>query len=690
MAYRSQHPLVVRIRKPESPIMPNRLTARLLLAAALASALGLGVMDARGQVARLTEITIPVLAASGPVANDDPISDSARVVYEQDVAVPANGIARLVFGESVLSGSVAAGTGSFITITSALDGASQRLNAEHLQQWGSKTAYFNGPILTVRLHAFPGTGASRLSIIEAIVEDVSPFEPRTICGATDDRVPSTDNRQGRFAGGCTAWIINDTNSSLLTAGHCGASASSVMSFIVPLSTSTGGLVASHPDDQYVVDIASNQGLSGGTGNDWRNIGVFPNSNHGQTPFQRYGVRHVLASAAPAAAGVTLRITGYGTNASPMPRTLNQTQQTHTAASLALSGTRVQYIVDTTGGNSGSCVLNETTGQAIGIHTHGGCTSTGGSNTGTAIQLAGLQGALAAPLGVCASGNGTVAGTWYALGDRANNFGTVNAAPQKFAKIAQIGAEWQGLAFNPTLGGVGGAGGFYAVNESRQLFTMTTAGAATLLGTVTGPSNIITGLAFDPAGSGTLYAMQPSNGQLYRINLPVLTTTPIGGALGGTLRALEFDSTRNTLWGIDQAGGAAQLVRLNTTTGARTVIGPLGASIVSCADLACDNRDGSLRTINATTGELLAIDPATGAATVLGATGGVFGAAYGMASSAAVLCRADFNGDTLVSVTDIFAFLNAWFAGSPATDFNGVGGLTVQDIFDFLAAWFVGC
>jgi hypothetical protein len=41
------------------------------------------------------------------------------------------------------------------------------------------------------------------------------------------------------------------------------------------------------------------------------------------------------------------------------------------------------------------------------------------------------------------------------------------------------------------------------------------------------------------------------------------------------------------------------------------------------------------------------------------------------------------------VQDIFDFLNAWFAGSPAGDFNG-GGLTVQDIFDFLNGWFAGC
>jgi probable HAF family extracellular repeat protein len=53
------------------------------------------------------------------------------------------------------------------------------------------------------------------------------------------------------------------------------------------------------------------------------------------------------------------------------------------------------------------------------------------------------------------------------------------------------------------------------------------------------------------------------------------------------------------------------------------------------------------------------------------------------------CPADFNGADGLSVQDIFDFLNAWFAGSPAADING-GGLSVQDIFDFLNAWFAGC
>ena len=38
-----------------------------------------------------------------------------------------------------------------------------------------------------------------------------------------------------------------------------------------------------------------------------------------------------------------------------------------------------------GGNSGSSIILELTQEIIGIHTHGGCTSFGGTNQGTLIN-----------------------------------------------------------------------------------------------------------------------------------------------------------------------------------------------------------------------------------------------------------------------------------------------------------------
>jgi hypothetical protein len=41
------------------------------------------------------------------------------------------------------------------------------------------------------------------------------------------------------------------------------------------------------------------------------------------------------------------------------------------------------------------------------------------------------------------------------------------------------------------------------------------------------------------------------------------------------------------------------------------------------------------------------------------------------------------------VVDVFDFLSAWMAGSPAADFNG-NGLSAGDILDFLNNWLAGC
>jgi hypothetical protein len=55
-----------------------------------------------------------------------------------------------------------------------------------------------------------------------------------------------------------------------------------------------------------------------------------------------------------------------------------------------------------------------------------------------------------------------------------------------------------------------------------------------------------------------------------------------------------------------------------------------------------------------------------------------------------ICAADFDCDGTVAVADVFAFINAWFAGDPSADIDGVNGLQVADIFAFLNTWFGGC
>lgn len=66
---------------------------------------------------------------------------------------------------------------------------------------------------------------------------------------------------------------------------------------------------------------------------------------------------------------------------------------------------------------------------------------------------------------------------------------------------------------------------------------------------------------------------------------------------------------------------------------------------------------------------------------------------GLASDATGCCFADFDSAAGVTINDIFAYLNAWFAGSPYAKWEGDGvspSGSIQDVFTFLNAWFAGC
>lgn len=54
--------------------------------------------------------------------------------------------------------------------------------------------------------------------------------------------------------------------------------------------------------------------------------------------------------------------------------------------LKFDGDRLRYdSIDTLGGNSGSAIYHSPSGEIVGVHTNGGCTSTGGSNSGVRIK-----------------------------------------------------------------------------------------------------------------------------------------------------------------------------------------------------------------------------------------------------------------------------------------------------------------
>ncbi len=359
----------------------------------LPACLALGSL-ALAQTNPLPLIHVPRELDSGYAANS---GTELETVIAFHVYEPGAAWLRLYFSDVLLSGGAESGNASTLRITSLHDSYYQTLNSVSAQQWQNTSAYFNGDLLLVEVLAYPGTGWNRVAL-DGVDVGLYPMGD-TICGPSDDRVLSNDPRAARVLPvGCTGFIIDDDCGCMLTAGHC-SSGTTTVEFNVPLSNSNGSLNHPPPSDQYAVDPVSKQSNGGlGVGNDWAYFGCFPNSTTGMTPREKQAASYTLSSPPTWNSNLEVRITGYGTDTG----TSNQVQQTHKGPWLTYNqgSTTLNYQADTQGGNSGSPVIQEQAGVAMGIHTHGGCTFGGGANAGTASVHSGLQGALAAPRGVC--------------------------------------------------------------------------------------------------------------------------------------------------------------------------------------------------------------------------------------------------------------------------------------------------
>lgn len=322
-------------------------------------------------------------------------------VWSTEVEIPDAAWVRLRFGDVELAPATDNARESYLRITSLYDGHEQYLDTKSLSEWSYTSAYFNGGRLRIEIMASPGNDASlnRVQIISATASEPTNF-PRSICGPTDDRVLSSDPRAARMMPiGCTGWLFGDQPHSFISAGHCGPGTGDVMQFNVPLSSPSGQPQNPAPQDQYPVDGSSAQMTNGGIGNDWAFYGTFANSNTGLAPRDAMGDSYVLADSVPGPDGRPIRITGYGSTSSPVSPTWYLVQKTHVGTFVSAPGTSLRYDPDTTGGNSGSAVYDDQTNTAIGVHTHAGCTSTGGSNQGTSLDLPAFRNALANPQGI---------------------------------------------------------------------------------------------------------------------------------------------------------------------------------------------------------------------------------------------------------------------------------------------------
>jgi len=190
-------------------------------------------------------------------------------------------------------------------------------------------------------------------------------EPLSICGTTTDFTPvnkyrgpltwvqTREEAVGRLNRGCSGTFIGNHGNQpnlFITAGHClakGAAAKVEFNYEAnpdgPVITVRGVAVESSSNPDYAL-IRLDQ-----------NPGVAP------TPFGRASTKLAIIQHPEAKP----KVIAFGKLANS-------------------SGGKVFYSnLDTLGGSSGSGILNDS-GALIGVHTNGGCTTSGGTNVGSAL------------------------------------------------------------------------------------------------------------------------------------------------------------------------------------------------------------------------------------------------------------------------------------------------------------------
>lgn len=306
-----------------------------ITAAAVLATLALPVRTL-GEPAPLPARMQPVAVDSGVLANP---TNRAQVVFSKIIDLgPDVPWVRVLFDPQ--------GTnlppGSSIRVTSLLDGETQTLDAQDLENWGYGTAFFNGSSVRIEIIAAPGSVGNRIDTREVYAGDPTP-EPLIqepdgqgtvagICGALDSRVPnSPDKRVGRLLPGtksalgtdpyCTAFLVDTPGDDKLhlTAGHCfgnynqNMTSPFILEIDVPQSNPNCTIVHPGVADQFPVNgstvISTWPGFDPKPpGNDWAVFRCHP--QNGETTYTRNG-GVAFPIAAPPPINTPVRVTGCG-------------------------------------------------------------------------------------------------------------------------------------------------------------------------------------------------------------------------------------------------------------------------------------------------------------------------------------------------------------------------------------------
>jgi V8-like Glu-specific endopeptidase len=276
------------------------------------------------------------------------------------------------------------GKGNAIRITSYEDGKQIKLNDQRLAQFNYATPYMNGNKLLLEVYVPNLRNYQGLQV--RALETPYLGASRTICGKDDDRLPSKFSPMARMmktstgSGGCTATMISEN--CMISAGHC-SSYLNIAQFNVPPSKENGKVNYPGPEDQYPLsEILAFK--NNGIGRDWAVYRLKPNPVTNRMAGEVYG--YIRVKTEPVANNSQLVITGYGVDNNDPTRNLAQQMHTGLLLDNGEGDAGMKYRVDTMGGNSGSGVIEKSTGALVGVHTHGGCNSSSetSGNAGTSL------------------------------------------------------------------------------------------------------------------------------------------------------------------------------------------------------------------------------------------------------------------------------------------------------------------
>jgi len=289
---------------------------------------------------------LPVFGTTQPYVHDSGLVVNAgaapALAASHTISFPGASSLRVIFSSLVL------GPRDFLRVSGSLGGGTQEITAAAAQDWSLSSAYFNGDTLYLELWLKPGSSGRFVTSAVQVGQQV--FGTDTICGPTDNRVPINDNRVFRLVsnpngsgGGCTGWLVGPDSCSL-TAGHC-AGILAVAEFNVPLSNQSGSV--NHPpvSDQFPVNGASLVFHNNGLGDDWAIFKLNPN-NLGASAAQLHGWFQ-LGFFAPNP-GAAMRVTGFGSGGGPLGPQFAFTNRSATGPFVGAQGTRLEYVVDTSG------------------------------------------------------------------------------------------------------------------------------------------------------------------------------------------------------------------------------------------------------------------------------------------------------------------------------------------------------